>query len=57
VTRKRAHQDLRRLSDFGLWRELHRLDWLKRLDTATLAALLDGDHAMEAATVVLDRHL
>lgn len=38
--RKRAHQDLRRLSDFGLWRELHRLDWLKRLDTATLAALL-----------------
>jgi len=24
--RKRAHQDLRRLSDFGLWRELHRLE-------------------------------
>lgn len=34
-----------------------RLDWLKRLDTATLAALLDGDHAMEAATVILDRYL
>ena len=55
--RKRAHQDLRRLSDFGLWRELHRVDWLKRLDTATLAALLDGDNAMEAATVILDRYL
>ncbi len=24
--RKRAHQDLRRLSDFGLWRQLHRLE-------------------------------
>ncbi len=34
-----------------------RRDWLKRLDTATLAALLDGDHAMEAATVILDRYL
>ena len=34
-----------------------RLDWLKRLDTATLVELLDSDHAMEAATVILDRYL
>jgi len=34
-----------------------RLDWLKRLDMATLVELLDGDHAMEASTVILDRLL
>ena len=34
-----------------------RLDWLKRLDTATLVELLDSDYAMEASTVILDRYL